>query len=170
MQILDKAEEFMQPPLSICFGGCDKHSPWWDKHPPVQKLPLTVEFYPVYILGLSSLFSFSAVLVRRDDTAWEWRCWWKGRQRQNRCGQYSRNPVIKCAAVSVLLSVSFGIALVVLYFHCAVRVLFVQTPFFYNRRGDSVLMAFVMRLLWIKWLSFDVFPLPAQYLNLPLSF
>lgn len=151
MQILGKVEQFTQSPLSICFGGWDKHSPWWEKHPPAQKLPLTVEFYPVQIVDLSSLFSFSAVLVRRGDTAWEWGCWWKGRQRQNGCRQHSRNPVIKCAAVSVILSDSFGIALVVLYFHWAVKALFVQTPFFYSRKGDSVLMTFVMRLLWIKW-------------------
>lgn len=63
------------------------------------------------------------------------------------CGQYSRYPVIKCAAVSVLLSDSSRIALLVLYFHGTVKTLLVQTSFFYSRKGDSVLVAFVVRLL-----------------------
>lgn len=111
-----------------------------------------MEFFPIEIIGLSSLFSFSAVLVWRGDTAWEWGCWRKGRYRQDGCRQYSRNPAIKCAAVSVLLSDSFRITLLVLYFHCTVKALFVQTPFFYSRKGDSVLMAFIVRPFWIKWL------------------
>lgn len=112
---LGKAEQFMQSPLSICFVGCDEQSPWWEKHPPVQNLPLTV---PLQTVGLSSLFSSSAVLVWRDDTAWEWGCCWEGWQRQNGCRQDSRNPVIRCAAISALLCSSFRITLVMLYFHC----------------------------------------------------
>lgn len=36
---LGKAEQFTLSSLSICFVGCDKQSPWWEKHPPVQNLP-----------------------------------------------------------------------------------------------------------------------------------
>lgn len=148
---LAKAGQFTQSFLFMCFVGCDEQSPWWEKHHLFRTCPWLWNF------------SLSRLLTSVVCSA-SLQCWFGEVTQLENEGAAERGGRSKMdvdSTVEILWSNvqqfqyycdSFRIALIVLNFHWTVKALFVQTPFFYSRsrKGDSVLMAFVVRLLWIK--------------------